>query len=148
MKKIFLCIVIAVVVVIAIFSSWYNKKAKNLQEIKSFNEEFESFLYKEITGSELTTVMNKALESNENNKVEKDSKGAYKDNGVDSIQILVKPMKQSKYLEDNEAYLMEAFEKAGMSSFTDNFGTDIFKSTKVEYHENGRISKIVFEVQN
>ena len=132
MKKIFLCIVIAVVVVIAIFSSWYNKKAKNLQEIKSFNEEFESFLYKEITGSELT----------------KDSKGAYKDNGVDSIQILVKPMKQSKYLEDNEAYLMEAFEKAGMSSFTDNFGTDIFKSTKVEYHENGRISKIVFEVQD
>ena len=42
---------------------------------------------------------------------------------------------------------MEAFEKAGMKEFTKSFGGAIFKSTKIEHHENGRISKIIFEIQ-
>ena len=41
---------------------------------------------------------------------------------------------------------MEAFEKVGIKEFTKNFGAVIFKSTKVEYHDNGKISKIEFEV--
>lgn len=43
---------------------------------------------------------------------------------------------------------MEAFEKVGMKEFTKSFGSASFKSVKVEKHENGRISKIIFEIQN
>ena len=42
---------------------------------------------------------------------------------------------------------MEAFEKVGIKEFTKSFGSAIFKSTKIEYHDNGRISKLEFEVQ-
>lgn len=42
---------------------------------------------------------------------------------------------------------MEAFEKIGMKEFRKNFRNELFKSTKVEYHKNGRISKIIFEIQ-
>ena len=43
-------------------------------------------------------------------------------------------------------YLMEAFELAGMTSFTTLYGGLKFECTKKEYHENGRISKLVFEI--
>lgn len=39
---------------------------------------------------------------------------------------------------------MEAYEEVGMKDFTKDFGGAVFKSTKVEYHKNGRISKIYF----
>ena len=42
---------------------------------------------------------------------------------------------------------MEAFEMVGMKDFTKMFGGVIFQSTKVNYHKNGRISQIYFEVQ-
>lgn len=42
---------------------------------------------------------------------------------------------------------MEAFEQVGIKEFTKSFGGMVFKSTKVEHHENGRISKIYFEIQ-
>ena len=43
---------------------------------------------------------------------------------------------------------MEAFEMTGMKEFTQKFSSVIFQSTKVEYHKNGRISKIYFECQS
>ena len=43
---------------------------------------------------------------------------------------------------------MESFEKAGIKDFTENFGTMIFKMSKIEHHKNGRISKIYFESQD
>lgn len=42
---------------------------------------------------------------------------------------------------------MEAFEKVGIRDFTKNFGGVVFYSNKIEYHKNGRISKIIFETK-
>ena len=41
---------------------------------------------------------------------------------------------------------MEAFQEAGMENFTESFGTALFKVEKIEYHKNGRISKIDFTI--
>ena len=129
-------------VVIALFATWYKTNLKNIAEIKKFNNNFEQFIGKQVTGVDLTTVMNMALENNNKYEIEKDEKGAYKDDGKYSIQVIVRPTK------NGDSYLMEAFERVGMKEFTGNFGSAIFQSTDIKYHENGRISKITFEIQS
>ena len=142
MKKAIIGIILATVVIVAIFGTWYNKNMQELKDIKKFNEGFKEYIDKEITGVDLTTVLNKAIENNNKNKIEKNSDGTYIEDDNNSIKILVKPTKDGKY------YPMEAFEKVGMMDFTKNFGGLVFKSVKVEYHLNGRISKITYEIQN
>ena len=139
MKKVIIGIIIVVIVIIAFFYTWYNKKIVELNSLKEFNSEFEGYLDREITGVDLTTIMNKAIENNNQYKIEKNSDGTYKENSKNSIEILVKPTKDGKF------YPMEAYEKIGIKEFTKNFGVISFKSTKIEHHKNGRISKIYFD---
>ena len=87
------------------------------------------------------TVVNKAIENNNQYEIKKNSDGTYKNDGKNSIEIIIKPTKDGKY------FPMEAFEKVGMRDFTKSFGGAIFKSTKIEYHDNGKISKIQFDIQ-
>jgi len=141
MKKVIIGILLITVIVVICFSTWYNRNLQKLKDIKNFNDGFNEYINKEITGTELTTVLNKALENNNKNKIEKNQDGIYIDNGENSIEVLVKPSKEGSF------YSMEAFEKVGMLDFTKNFGGFIFKSIKVEYHSNGRISKIFYEIQ-
>ncbi|MBR2289637.1 MAG: hypothetical protein IJ867_03285 [Clostridia bacterium] len=142
MKKVIIGIFLVVLAIVIAFGTWYHEKAQELKRIQKFNREFEEFLDTEISGVYLTTVMNKAIDYNTQNEIAKNANGTYQENDQNSIEIIIKPM-----LEGN-AYPMEAFEKVGMKEFTKSFGEKVFKSSKVEYHQNGRISKIVFEVQN
>ena len=141
MKKVIIGFLFIVVVVIAIFLTWYNKNLQELRNIKNFNNEYEIFINKEVTGVDVTTVINKAIENNNQYEIEKDSKGLYKNDNENSIEIVVKPEVGGKL------YPMEAFEKVGIKEFTKNFGVLMFKSTEVKYHNNGKISKIVYEIQ-
>ena len=141
MKKVIIGILLTVIFLITLFFIWYNKNLSELKNIKSFNSEFERFLNKDITGVDLTTVINKAIENNNKYEIEKNSNGTYKNDLENSIEIMIKPS------EEGNIYPMEAFEKVGIKDFTKNFGGALFKSTKIEFHKNGRISKIQFEIQ-
>lgn len=141
MKKVIIGILFVIVILIALFFSWYKKNLNELKNIKSFNSEFEVFLNRDVTGVDLTTVINKAIENNNKFEIEKNSNGTYKNDEKNSIEIIIKPT------EDGNSYPMEAFEKVGIKDFTKNFGGAIFKSTKIEYHKNGKISKIQFDIK-
>ena len=93
-KKVVIGIIIICVIIVALFFGWYNKNIQVLKNIENFNNEFESYLGKEITGVDLTTIINKALENNLKNNVKKDDKGIYIDNKNNSIQIMIKPTKE------------------------------------------------------
>lgn len=142
MKKVVIGILLTGLIIIALFFTWYNKNLNELRNIKKFNSEFEGFIDREVTGVDLTTVVNKAIENNNKYEVKKNSDGTYENDGKNSIEIIIKPTK------DGNSFPMEAFEKVGMKDFTKSFGGAIFKSTKIEYHKNGKISKIQFEIQN
>lgn len=118
------------------------KNFGEIKEVKKFNSQFEDYIEEEINGVDLTTIVNKALENNNQYKIKKDSKGVFQNDGENSISIIIKPQ------ENGNSYPMEAFEMVGIKDFTRNFGNAIFKSTKIEYHKNGRISKIFFEIQS
>jgi hypothetical protein len=142
MKKTFILIfTILVVIMIIVFVNIQNIQ-KNKQKILNYNLEFEYYCKEEILGIDITTLINKAINENEKNDLEKDEKGYYLPNEENSIKIFIK-MKAAE-----DIYPMENFYKAGINDFTKYFGSVKFKSIDINYHEKtGQISEIYFEEQ-
>ena len=146
MKKNIVFFVCVVIVAVAFFMNWFLTNQKKLQEINAFNNNFLSYIENEkgesvnISGIDLTTLMNKAIDNNEQKGVKKQENGAYILNKENSVEILVQVEKNGDY------YLMEAFSVSGMTNFTLLYGQKEFKCEKIEYHENGKISKMIFGI--
>ena len=141
MKKGLILILTLFFVVIIIIAVKINDMQKQKQKILNYNQEFEYFCNKEILGTDITTLINKAIDFNEKNEVKKDEKNLYIPNEENSINIYIK----MKFTEN--IYPMESFYTAGINDFTKYFGSINFKSTKINYHKNGKISSITFEEQ-
>jgi len=104
------------------------------------NIEYEKYLNKEILGTELATLINKVIDKNEKNSLQKDEKGYYIDNGKDSIKIDLKMTTTDKI------YPMEEIYNNQITLFVQNFNFISFKCTSIEYHKKtGKIAKLVFE---
>ena len=72
MKKIFFTIiVILIVVIVAIALQISSNNIKN-SEVLKFNKEFENYKDKKIYGADVTSIINKAIDNNEENSIEKD----------------------------------------------------------------------------
>jgi len=96
----------------------------------------------EVSGSQLATIMGRAINQNEKNKISKDPDGVYIENNTDSIKV------QLKMVTIESTYNMEAIYASGMTNFVANFSTVAFKCTDIQYHKNtGLISRITFEEQ-
>ena len=129
MKKIILMILSIVVAILAIIIyNIYEYKNTKLEAQKN-NSIFESAFEKEILGTDVISLINKAIDNNEKNKVDKNSKGTYIENDYNSIKIDI------KFKEMDSIISMEAINSQGEINFTKNFGAAIFKCTKIEYHE-------------
>lgn len=139
MKKfvVFLAIVILIVVGVIYAQSNYQN---NEREISKENKFYEEYLNKKINGISLGTVINKAVDSNYKNEVEKDSNGQYLDNGTNSINIDI------KMIDNDKTYSMEAIYNGGISEFTSYYGIIDFECKTIEYHKNtGRVKYMLFE---
>lgn len=139
MKKIVLFFAMIIIVVCGISYTFLNYKA-NYNTSKKANLEFENYLNVEVSGTDLVTVMNRAIDSNERNEVEKNNKGIYQNNEKDSINIEVK-------ITDNDTlYQMETFNKNGMQNFLSYYGSVKFKCTSIEYHNTTKkVKYMLFE---
>lgn len=73
MKKIVLFFAMIIIVVCGVSYIFLNYKA-NYNTSKKANLEFENYLNVEVSGTDLVTVMNRAIDSNEKNEVEKTTK--------------------------------------------------------------------------
>jgi len=139
MKKIFYFIIILIIILVIIFGIYINYKM-NYNLAQKENRDFEYYFQKEIYGSNLTTIINKVIDINENNQVEIDENDFYISDKKNSIIIEI-------YISDNEKiYRMETIYKGGMNNFIENYGNIKFKCTKKEYHkETNKISYLYFE---
>ena len=103
------------------------------------NLEYETYLNKEVSGRDLTTAVNRAVDNNEKNKVSKDEKGFYIGNDINSVIIEIK-------ISDNDTtYKMETLYNGGMPTFIQYYGDISFECTKIEYNKSGRVSFMIFE---
>ena len=97
-------IVIISIFLIIIFGITYYIYNQNLINEKAFknNKELESYTKNEITGTELVTLINKAIDINETKAVKKDNNLKYIEDSTNSIKMDI------KFLEKDDIVQMES----------------------------------------
>ena len=142
MKKYIITILILVAIVISSMLYAYNTYKKNVQDLKNYNNEFTKYENTEIAGTEIATILNKAVNNNEQNNIQKNEQGMYIENDENSIKIDI-------YIKDNDTtYSMETIYNMGVEKFINSFSLETFKITETQYHnKTGRIKYIKLEQQ-
>ena len=141
MKKIFIFLAI-VVIIVAIVGVRYISYKSEYNAVRRENADFEKYKDQEVYGLDVASIMNKAVDKNTKNKIEKDDNGNFIQNDENSIEIEI-------YMSDNEkTYKMENIYDAGTEQFVQYYGKIKFKCSNIKYHKKtGRIKYILFEQQ-
>lgn len=140
MKKTVLIIAIPIVIILFSICGLFITQKTTIRNIKKYNSQYEYYINKSIYGTELVTLINKVINENELNKVEKDEKGFFIENNENSIKINIKMNTNGK------TYQMETFYNNDITKFVENFNLVKFRCNKIEYHKkSGRVSKLYFE---
>ena len=139
MKKIAIFFIIIILIICTIFAMYISYKA-NYNISKKSNLSFEKYLNEEVYGSELATVINRAVDRNEKNEVEKNNKGIYQNNDTNSINIEI------KMLDDDTIYQMETFYRGGIQNFINYYNNIKFKCVDIKYHSStNQVKYMLFE---
>lgn len=139
MKKIAIFFIITILIVCAIFAMYISYKA-NYNMSKKSNLAFEKYLNEEVYGTDLATVINRAIDRNEKNEVTKNNKGIYQNNDENSINIEI------KMLDDDSVYKMEKFYNDEIQNFINYYGNIKFKCTDIKYHSaTNQVKYMLFE---
>ncbi len=141
MKKNFIIILTILIILLAI-SAYYVYNARSLAKLaKNYNQFYEEYYNKEILGTTLISIINKAMDDNEKNGVFTQKNNIlYEENDENSIKIEV------KFSDDRANVSMESIANQGTESFVKLYPTATFKCTKIEYHQKtNRIKYMLFE---
>ena len=139
MKKIAIFFIITILIVCTTSAMYITYKA-NYNTSRKANLSFERYLNEEVYGSELATVINRAIDKNEKNEVEKNNKGIYQNNDKNSINIEI------KMLDDDTIYKMEKFYNSGIQNFINYYGKIKFKCVDIKYHNStNQVKYMLFE---
>ena len=138
-KNLFIIMIIFIVIMAILALLLINTRSTNLK-LQQINAEYEFYLNRNIYGTELATLINKAIDNNKRFEVNKDSDGFYIQNDTDSILISI------QMLNSEEKYQMEKIFVLGTEQFIDLFNSCLFISENVTYHEKtGRIATMEFK---
>ncbi len=140
MKKFVVFLIFVIIIVCGISYSYIVNKA-NYNNAKRENQQFKDYYEKEVYGADVATIINKAVDSNTKNNIEKDEKGFYIENQTNSIKIYIK-MKDIE-----ETYPMELIVNSGIEKFLEYYNKIQFKCTKIEYHKKNtqNVKSMLFE---
>lgn len=139
MKKIIIFLIIILIIVATISYMYLNYKAM-YNEAKIKNAQYESYNGQELYGTDLATLINKAVDDNKKNDIQKDDQGLYVDNKENSIRIDI------KFTDDDSIHTMEEIDNSGTDTFMQYYNQIKFKCTKIEHHsKTGRVSYMYFE---
>ena len=143
MKRNLSVIVGIFIIIIVILYLLYDNYMVTILSAKKANQEFEKYTEKPILGSSLMTLINKVIDKNEKNEIEKDSANRYIQNDKNSIIVEV------KFLESEETFSMEAIANLGADRFIKNYSNMTFKCIEKKYHSKTKnISYMLFEQIN
>lgn len=142
MKKNVLIVCSILLIIIIICTTFISINGKKLVVVKQENKEYEQYQKQEIYGTEVITLINKAIDHNQKNNVQTDETGKYIDNETNSIIIDVM-MITNEEKNQTTTYRMETINKVGIGEFIANFNTAKFKITNIQYHkQTGKIKYI------
>ena len=140
MKKLLLILLsLFIIIIFSIYGLLINKEKQN-HNLVNYNREYEQYLNKTIKGTDLATLINKVINTNEKNSIQKDENNYYLENQENSIKIEIKLILTEKI------YPMEEIYNKNTDQFVKYFNLEDFKCTNIEYHnKTGKISKMLFE---
>ena len=139
MKKIAIFLLGVIAIVSTITYMYFNHIA-NYTNAQKDNRQFEIYQNQQILGSELTTLINKAVDYNKRNEIEKDDKGQYIDNGKNSLNIDI------KFIDDDVTYPIDIIYQRGMDIFLAYYRNIEFRCNEIRYHkETNKISYMLLE---
>ena len=148
MKKNVMILSSILVIIIVICITFLSIHQKQLIIGKQQNQDYEDYKDRVLYGTDVITLINKAINSNEQNKIAKDEKGNYIENDTNSIVVEIE-MITNEEEQKTTTYRMETINKVGISEFITNFNTAEFKMKKIEYHtKTEKIKKIIIEQQS
>lgn len=140
MKKIIFCILTISFIIISVVVYNIYQKNEKIAQSNADNKAYESFYNKEVLGTDIISIINKATDNNEKNEIEKDEDGNYLENDENSIKIDI------KFTELDQVITMERINKIGIQQFWKNYGALNFKCTKIEYHQKtNKVKYMYFE---
>lgn len=147
MKRTALYILISAFIIVLVLYVNISNAIEKQRKAENFNNEYEIYLNKNLSGTDIATIINKAIENNEKKSIPKDEKGFYLNNEETTIKV---ELNMISYNEKDEiiynTYQMEAVNGLGITSFLSHYNTASFKCSKIEYHKKtGQVSKIVIE---
>ncbi len=140
MKKIIICILSIFLIIICIVGYSVYSKNENTAQISVDNKTYESYYNKEVLGTDIISIINKATDSNKKNDIKMGKDGNYIEDEKNSIRIEI------KFKELDKVITMERINNVGIEKFWSNYGALSFKCTKIEYHEKThRVKYMYFE---
>ena len=142
-KSIF--VILTILFIIVIVTSLYIHNAQKLENIAiKHNQQYEEYCNKEILGTDLISLINKAIDYNEKNNVEKQENTIYYiNNNTNSIQITV------KFIENDKIIKMENIAEKQTENFIKFFATATFKCNDIQYHKQTKnVQSMYFEQIN
>ncbi len=139
MKKFIIFFVIVIVIISGISYIYLNYRSEYNSSVKA-NMEFEKYQDVEVYGSDLATIINRAVDKNEKNNVSKNNKGIYINNDTNSISIEIK-------MKDNDTiYQMETIYNGGIQNFISYYNNIKFKCVDIKYHgSTHKVRYMLFE---
>lgn len=142
MKRIIILFVSFFLIAILVLSYNYKQYEISQTDVKKFNKIFLEYNRNNLYGTDITTVINKAMDNNAQYKIEKDESGLYIPDNQYSTKIYI------NLVAEGDTYPMESFYKVGIKKFTEYFGELKFECNQINYHKNGRISEMYFQAIN
>ena len=140
-KKFFIIILILLIITIVAVYAVYNYRS-NIISSQKVNNEYYSYYNKQMLGTELISVINKTIDMNQKNDIERDSNNYYIDNEKNSVKIYVKFI----YKNETKTIQMEDIEKGGTEEFIQRYSTANFKCSNIEYHSKTKnVKSLTFE---
>ena len=139
MKKIAIFLVIIIIIICGISYLYLNYKAE-YNTSKKANMEFERYLNEEVYGADLATIINRAIDNNQRNEVERNNKGIYLDNNQNSINMEI------KMIDNDSIYQMETIYNGGIQNFINYYNNIKFKCVEIKYHNStNKVKYMLFE---
>ncbi len=139
MKK-FIIFLIVILIIISYITYLYLDYRADIKSAQYDNMKYEKYLDKEVNANIVASVINRAVDNNIREEVQKSNNGVYIDNQKSSINV------QIKFLDNDKTYDMETLYNDGMDNFIKYYNQIDFKCTKIEYHKNtGRVKYMLFE---
>ena len=143
MKKSLYIIIILFIIILGFTLLFMINLQNTYKKIQKENYIYEKCLYKEVMGTEVASLINKAVDNNEKYNIGKDENENYVDDNEYCIKIYVKLQTNGKY------FNMESIYNNNVAEFVKNFNLENFKCTKITYHDSTkRVSKVYFEILN